>query len=58
MVRLVLPLIDAIEALGIAPVDVSPAYWRMLSNRLAAHGPLPVYTAERHAAWLAGKALS
>jgi len=58
MVRLVLPVIDAIEALDIAPVDVSPAYWRMLSNRLVAHGPLPVYTAERHAAWLAGRALS
>src|SRR3546814_11063530 len=34
MVRLVLPLIDAIEALGIAPVDVSPAYWRMLGNQI------------------------
>ena len=54
----VLPLIDAIEALGIAPVDVSPAYWRMLSNRLVARGPLPVYSAERHAAWLTGRALS
>jgi hypothetical protein len=30
----------------------------MLSNRLVAHEPLPVYTAERHAAWLAGRALS
>lgn len=56
-VRAVLERIDGIEALGIAAVDVSPAYWRMLANRLAAHLPLPEYTAERHAAWLAGRAL-
>ena len=57
-VRAVLARIDAIEALGIAPVGVSPAYWRTLANRLAARLPLPEYTAERHAAWLTGRALS
>ncbi|MBO9749597.1 DUF2840 domain-containing protein [Xanthomonas phaseoli pv. dieffenbachiae] len=56
-VRAVLERIDDIEALGIAAIDVSPAYWRTLANRLAAHSPLPEYTAERHAAWLAGRAL-
>lgn len=56
-VRAVLERIDRIEALGIAAIDVSPAYWRTLGNRLAARLPLPEYTAERHAAWLAGKAL-
>ena len=56
-VRAVLERIDAIEARGIAPVAVSPAYWRTLANRLAARLPLPDYTAERHAAWLAGRAL-
>lgn len=56
-VRAVLTQLDGIEALGIAPADVSPAYWRTLGNRLAARLPLPEYTAERHAAWLAGKAL-
>jgi len=56
-VRAVLERIDAIEALGIAPATVSPAYWRTLGNRLAARSPLPEYTAERHAAWLAGKVL-
>ena len=56
-VRAVLERIDGIEALGIAAIDVSPAYWRMLANRLAVHLPLPEYTAERHAAWLAGRAL-
>lgn len=56
-VRAVLERIDAIEALGIAPVAVSPAYWRTLANRLVARLPLPEYTAERHAAWLTGRAL-
>ena len=56
-VRAVLERIDAIEALGIALVAVSPAYWRTLANRLAARLPLPKYTAERHAAWLIGRAL-
>ena len=56
-VRAVLERIDAIEALGIALVAVSPAYWRTLANRLAARLPLPEYTAERHAAWLIGRAL-
>ena len=56
-VRAVLERIDAIEALGIAPADASPTYWRTLANRLAARLPLPDYTAERHAAWLTGRAL-
>ena len=56
-VRAVLERIDAIEALDIAPSAASPAYWRTLANRLAARLPLPEYTAERHAAWLAGRAL-
>lgn len=53
--RAVLARIDAIEALGIAAIDVSPAYWRTLGNRLAARLALPEYTAARHAAWLAGR---
>ncbi|NYT80296.1 DUF2840 domain-containing protein [Alcaligenaceae bacterium] len=57
-VRAVLQRMDAIELLGIAPAAVSPAYWRTLANRLAARQPLPDYTAERHAAWLVGRALS
>lgn len=56
-VRAVLAKIDAIEALGIAAIDVSPAYWRTLGNRLSARLALPEYTAERHAAWLAGRTL-
>ncbi|MNT73641.1 hypothetical protein D3C72_2123710 [compost metagenome] len=57
-VRAVLERIDAIEALGIAPVAVSPAYWRTLGNRLSARLPLTAYTAEQHAAWLARRSLS
>lgn len=53
----VLPHIDAIETLGIDPAAVSPAYWRILGNRLTARLPLPVYTTERHAAYLAGEVL-
>ncbi|WP_321855506.1 DUF2840 domain-containing protein [Paraburkholderia tropica] len=56
-VRAVLAQLDAVEVQGIAPADVSPAYWPTLGNRLAARLPLPAYTAERHAAWLAGRAL-
>ncbi len=56
-VRAVLERIDAIEALGIAPAAVSPAYWRTLANRLAARLPLPEYTVERHAAWLTRRVL-
>ncbi|HCF5866363.1 DUF2840 domain-containing protein [Pseudomonas aeruginosa] len=56
-VRAVLERIDGIDAQGIAAIDVSPAYWRTLGNRLAARVALPEYTAERHAAWLAGRAL-
>ena len=52
-VRAVLERIDAIEALCIAPSAVSPAYWHTLGNRLAARLPLPEYSIERHAAWLA-----
>ena len=57
-VRAVLERIDGIEALGIASVDASPAYWCTLGNRLATHSPLPDYTAERHAAWLTVKTLA
>ena len=56
-VQSVLPQIDAIEALGIDPAAVSPAYWRTLGNRLSARLPLPAYTIERHAAYLAGEVL-
>ena len=40
-----------------SPPSTSSAYWRTLGNCLAARLALPEYTAERHAAWLAGRAL-
>lgn len=52
-VKAVLELIDAIEGMGIEPGAVAYTYWRTAGNRLAAHHPLPEYTAERHAAHLA-----
>ena len=48
-VQAVLERIDAIEALGIAPAAVAPAYWRTLGRRLAAGLPLPAYNADGHA---------
>lgn len=51
-VRSLLQQIDVIEALEIDPCDVSPAYWRMLGNRLLVRLPLPYYSRERHEAWL------
>lgn len=56
-VKVVLAAIDAIEALGIDPCAAAATYWRTVGNRLAARQPLPVYTAERHAAHLAREAL-
>lgn len=56
-VRAVLAQLDVIKAHNITPADVSPAYWRMLGNRLAVRLPLPAYNAGRHAAWLAGRSL-
>jgi hypothetical protein len=56
-VRAVLQHIDGIEARGIAPAAVSPAYWRRLDNRLSARLPLPAYNAAGHAAWLATEVL-
>jgi len=52
-VKTMFGLIATIEAADIAPVQVSPAYWRTVHNRLAARLVPPAYTAERHAAYLA-----
>lgn len=52
-VKAALALMDRIGASDVALADVSPAYWRTVNNRLAARLALPVYSAERHAAYLA-----
>lgn len=56
-VKAVLAVIDGIEALGIDPITVAVTYWRTVGNRLAARQPLPEYTPERHAAYVASGAL-
>jgi hypothetical protein len=56
-VKAVLVVIDGIEALGIDPITVAVTYWRTVGNRLAARQPLPEYTSERHAAYIARGAL-
>lgn len=48
--RRVLQLIDAIEAQGIDPEEVSEDYWRVLHQRLVAGIDPPVYSATEHAA--------
>ncbi len=56
-VRWALELIDAIEAVGLDPCEVSPDHWRHAHNRLSAGEPVRAYTPERHRAWLRRKAL-
>lgn len=51
-VERVLNIIDAIEAIGIDPVDVSPDYWRHAHSPLAAREAPRPYTRQRHEAWL------
>lgn len=58
-VERVFQVIDAIETIGISPLDVAPAYWRHVHNRLAAHQDPRFYTRIQHRAWLLrAKALS
>ncbi|RAK56302.1 glycosidase [Phenylobacterium soli] len=51
-VQRVLQLIDAVEALGVAPQYVAPDHWRQAQNRLAAGREPEPYTPARHRAWL------
>lgn len=56
-VKAVLMLVGRIEAAGFAAQEVAPCYWRIVHNRLVARQTLPMYTAGRHAAWLARRLL-
>ncbi|WP_296739749.1 DUF2840 domain-containing protein [Mesorhizobium sp.] len=51
-VERVLRQIDAIEAIGIHPVDVDPDHWRHVHHCLRAGEQPTAYTALRHEAWL------
>jgi len=50
-VRAGLEAIDAVEALGLAPDEAAPAYWRHTHQRLSAGLPHRPYTLLRHKAW-------
>jgi hypothetical protein len=51
-VERMLQLIDAIEAVGIDPVEVAPNHWRHVHNRLAVGEAPRAYTMQRHRAFL------
>jgi hypothetical protein len=51
-VERMLQLIDAIEAIGIDPVEVAPDHWRHVHNRLSAGETPRAYTVQRHRAFL------
>ena len=51
-VERVLQAIDAVEQLGVDPVDACPDHWQQLHNRLSSGEPPRAYTADRHRAWL------
>jgi len=47
--------IDALEANGFQPADVSPAYYRHIHNRIASRQPIHPYSMAQHEAYLAGQ---
>jgi hypothetical protein len=51
-VRRMLSLIREMKAKGIAPIEVSPDYWRCVHNRLLTRVAVPDYSAATHAAYL------
>jgi hypothetical protein len=51
-VQRVLQVVDAVEALGIDPVDAAPDYWQHVHNRLSVNETPRGYTRTRHLAWL------
>ncbi len=57
-VRRAFAVIDAIEAAGFDPCDISAEYWRMARNRLAVHEAPRPYGAAEHAAWLARRGIA
>jgi hypothetical protein len=51
-VKRVFQIVDAVEALGIDPVDAAPDYWHHVHNRLSVNEVPRVYTRARRQAWL------
>lgn len=50
--------IDALEADGFDPADVSPAYYRHVHNRGGAGQPVRAYSRDQHAAYQASRKVS
>lgn len=57
-VEQVLQVIDAIEKIGIDPVNVAPDYWRHVHNRLTVGETPRSYSREQHLAWLQRREIS
>ena len=51
-VERVLHLIDAIDALGLDPIDIAPDHWRHIHNRLVSGEEPRAYSIGQHRAWL------
>lgn len=51
-VERVLQSVDAIDALGLDPIDIAPDHWRHIHNRLAAGHEPRAYSVEQHRAWI------
>lgn len=51
-VERVLQIVDAIEAVGIEPAEISPDHWRHVHNRIAAGHQSRTYTPAHHRAFL------
>jgi hypothetical protein len=51
-VERVLQVIDAMEAVGIDPIDAAPDHWQHVHNRLTASEEPRPYTRTHHSAWI------
>ncbi len=57
-VERVLHMIDAIDALGLDPIDIAPDHWRHIHNRLTAGQEPRAYSLEQHRAWLLRRSIA
>lgn len=57
-VERVLHMIDAIDALGLDPIDIAPDHWRHIHNRLVAGHEPRAYSLEQHRAWLLRRSIA
>ena len=52
-VKRALAAVDAVEAAGFDPAQISPDHYRQIHNRIAVRRPVPTYDEDRHTAHLA-----